>query len=706
MPHARKTAVLTLLLAPGFAAAQTDTAAEPDPVSQLAEQITVTATRSPTDVFSFPGQVTVVERPRLEDLNVSGLEDIFDVIPGAQIDGGPRRSGQVPSVRGAQGESVLILIDGARQSFISGHDGRFFLEPELLKSVEIVRGPSSALYGSSAIGGVIALRTVDAEDYLRDGESAAGQFKAGFSSVDDEWRVTGTAALDGGAYNAVAGITFRDSGDIELGNDFALPADSRNFSGMVKLGSDAFDDIEISGSWIFYRDDAIDPANPQAANLADADNPEVDRDISSDTFQGRLGWNPESKLIDLAGVVYFTSNEVEEDETQSPRVVSREVNTVGFTIDNRSRFEFGNAAAITLTYGGEYYRDKQTGEDNQSVDGSRGGVPDATARFLGAFVQADASTTLGGALPGTFRLIPALRFDSFRNRADGSNSINESAFSPKISASFESNNGVLIFGSYSQAFRAPSFNEIFADGVHFRVPDLTAFPPRFVANEFIENPDLQPEESETFEIGGGYEREDLFAEGDRLTLKGSYYWSDVSNLIDLDVFVPATCFGAPFGPPCITGGTSQNVNTRNADLSGFEIEAVYDSRYFTLRANASGINGEDKATGEPVGVLYPNRLFIDAMLKAPQAELRGGVRATLADGFEETPTAAQSRDGYTVIDLYAIWEPSETFGGAFDGLRLDLGVENLFDRDYEVVNAGVSQPGRDFRATLSYRVGF
>ncbi|MEO0500699.1 MAG: TonB-dependent receptor plug domain-containing protein [Pseudomonadota bacterium] len=155
--------------------------------------ITVYATRDASSAFDYPGQVTVIERGVIQDFDPSSLSEIFDAIPGAQFDSGPRRTGDAPTIRGLSGGGVLIFLDGARQSFLSGHDGRFFVDPELVKSVEVVRGPTSALYGSGALGGVIATRTITAEDVLDPGEHFSVRFDSGFQSVNDEFRVGGTA---------------------------------------------------------------------------------------------------------------------------------------------------------------------------------------------------------------------------------------------------------------------------------------------------------------------------------------------------------------------------------------------------------------------------------------------------------------------------------------------------------------------------------
>lgn len=684
---------------------------EIDEISKL-DEITVYATRNPIPAFDYPGQVTVIDREVIQDFNPSGIFELFDAVPGAGFDGGPRRSGQTPNVRGLSGEGVLVLFDGARQSFLSGHDGRFFVDPDLLRSVEVVRGPTSALYGSGALGGVIAVRTINAGDILEDDERSAVQLGAGYQSVNDEWRVTGTGVWrnEADTFDVVGNVTFRQSDDIELGSGLTLPADDEIVSSLLKTTFRPSSDLTLSASWMRFGGSSIDPNNPQGANVANPGNGEVNRDIDSNTIQASLNYAPENNdLIDFNIVGYYTNNTVDEGEVDTTRVVSRQVETFGVTVDNRSRFSFGDAANLTLTYGGEFYTDEQTGTDNTTTDGTRGGVPDAQGNFYGVFAQAELALNRPLGAPGVLTLIPGARWDRFENDAEGSPSTDDEAVSPKVGVSYKPIDEVIFFGNWSEAFRAPSINEIFADGVHFQIPDFSAFPPfppTFVTNFFIPNSDLQAEESETWEVGAGVNFDSAFFENDSFALKGSFYRSDVTNLIDLEVNIPAGCFGAPF-PPCGSGEAfgnfSRNVNVTNAELEGVELEGQYDSPFFYARANYSTIDGTDKDNGNFVGVLSPDLFFIDAGVKALDSDLRLGARVTLAGDFDKVNDPTLARDSYTTGDVYLVWAPSR---GVLEGVRVDLGVDNITDADYEVVAAGVSQPGRNYKAAVSWRKAF
>ncbi|GAB4518150.1 MAG: TonB-dependent hemoglobin/transferrin/lactoferrin family receptor [Amphiplicatus sp.] len=692
------------------AARGSDAAAPEIRLAQL-DVITVYATRNPMPAFDYPGQASVVERDVIDDLNPSTVSDVFQTIPGARFDGGPRRAGETPTIRGLEGEGVLVLFDGARQSFLSGHDGRFFIDPDLLKAVEVVRGPASALYGSGALGGVIALRTVTAEDFLEEGQTAGVKAGAGFQSVNDEWRLSTSGAWRSadGRLDMVGGFTYRESGDIALGSGLDLPADDQIASSLLKAAVRPSDAWTASVSWIRYRGDSVDPNNPQGANTAGPGNELVNRKIDSDTIQGAVNFAPGSALIDLNLTAYHTRNEVTEDVRTSTRVVSRLVETTGLAFDNRSRVDLGRGATLTFTYGGELYVDEQTGRDNTSPDGTRGGVPDAESRFYGAFAQAELALDKPLGAPGVLTLIPGARWDRFENESPGQQDTEDSAVSPKIGVSYKPVPQFILFANWAEAFRAPSFNETYADGVHFQIPDLSAippFPPTFVTNFFIANPDLVPEESQTWEAGAGVDLDSVLFAGDSFTAKASYYESDVTNLIDLEVNIPAGCFGAPF-PPCGSGEAfgnfSRNVNVTNAKLSGVELEAQYDSEWVYARANYTTIDGENVDTGGFVGILSPGRFFIDGGMKLRPLDMRLGARVTVAADFEKANDPSLFRDDYAKGDVYLVWEPSH---GPLRGLRIDLGVDNVTDTDYEVIAAGVSQPGRNVKVAASWRQGF
>lgn len=691
-------ALLAVLPGAGFAEEQKVASIQhTDETGVPLDRISVEGTRFPIAAFDVPASVSVINRQEIEDLNPSSLSDIFERIPGAQFDGGPRRSGQTPSVRGLGGSGVLITLDGARQSFVSGHDGRIFVDPEILSAVEVIRGPASALHGSGAVGGVIALRTLDAADIVGAGESAVLSLKGGFDTVKDERHVTGTAAYQtpDQKFGVVASGTFRSSDDIRLGSGFDLPADDKVVSMLLKGTGQVTDALKITADWIRYRLDTTDPANPQQNNMADPSNPLVDRKVSSDTGILRADLNPAGNdWINGHVAVFGALTEVEEDEVANTDAVTRKVRSIGFSgVNNAEVTDW-----LTLTFGAEAHHDKQTGTDNTSADGSRGGVPDASAQFYGAFVQGE--FRIEDVLPGTLAFLPGVRIDRFISDADGQDKTRDIAVSPKLGVRYTPNDWLMLFGNVAKAFRAPSFNEIYADGTHFTIPlGYTT-----IVNAFQINPDLEPERSLAFELGGGIDFANVVQGKDRIAMKASYWHAKVDNLINLYVQLDSTCFIPGF--PCTSANSfSQYVNT-DATLDGVEVELNYDSPNIYAHVTFSAINGDEDypVASEPVGIaaLYPNKVRIDlgAYLVESRA-LKFGTRMTFADDFTEGATSAEDRDGYSVFDLYAVYEP---VSGILNGLRIDLAVENIADKDYEVVFAGTSEEGRNFKAAVRYRL--
>jgi len=701
-----------LLSTAAFGQAGTEDEVEDQPATgQLAaaiDTVTVYGTTNPLPVFEYPGQVSVFTREDIETFAPSAISDLLRDAPGVEFSGGPRRTGEVPSIRGLGRENVLILLDGARQSFISAHDGRFFLDPELVKSAEVVRGPASSLYGSGAVGGVLAFETVDAADFLADGESVGARARVGYQDVNEETLAALTGYGRTGRLDVLASIGSRDSGDIALGSGATLPSDDDIVTALLKGELDVTDALRVEASWQRFDNDAVEPNNGQGATVSS--DPTlgaiVEKDITTDNLRGALAFDPNSRAVDARLTVYSTQTDVDEFDASTGRRTIRDIDTTGVSVRNATRFDLFGEESI-LTVGGDWYRDEQVGTDNQSDDGTRQGVPNGKSEFYGVFAQLETRVPEPLGLPGELLLIPGARFDSYQSEADGQPDQNEDeAFSPRLAASYGPAAWFRVFGSYSEGFRAPSINELYLDGPHFPVPHPILFDQDagqfvFVNNNFVANPELRPEKTETIEFGAGVDFHDIAVAGDRFQAKLSYHSSDVEDLINLFVdfsFAP-TCFAPPFFP--CNAGTTESENVANAELDGWEAEAIYQGGGFQARASFSTIDGEDVETGDKLGVLTPARFALDASYGFWRDQLRLGSRLQLADDFDKVNDPALARDGYAVVDLYAVFAPE-----FLEGVRIDAGLDNVFDEDYERVFAGVSEPGTNARIAISYSRGF
>ncbi len=669
------------------------------PYDRILDPISVTATRNPIKAFEYPGMVTVIGREEIQSRQASSPDDVLRFVPNVEFTGGPRRTGEVPSIRGFSGPDVIVTIDGARQNFGSAHDGRFFVDPSLLKQVEVLRGPASSLYGSGGTGGIIEFRTIDADDFLSADESFGATVSTGYQSVNREkiGTVTGYAApIEGLGF--IGSVTRRDSGSIELGDGTELDnTDDDIISGLFKGSYEFAEHHRIEGSFVTFRNDAQEPNNGQGRGGNDV----FDKDVLSDTYRVAYSYkDPDNDLINLDVTAYYTDLQVDEVELDpatfavTGETLERNVDTYGFRLDNRSNLTLSDDLAVTFTYGAEYYEDEQ---DGARGSGDRDGVPDADDRFIGVFSQAEITFSEPfGVVPGDLLIIPGLRFDSYEVSSSVADSNDETELSPRLGVSYLPTDWLLVFANYAQAFRAPTFDELFTTGTHFRIPVGAG-----IVNRFVPNPDLKPQRTKTFEFGGGVTFEDLAETGDQFQFKASHFliWGDdfidtrvvqPSPFVDCNPFIPGAC-----------DGTTSTFNVPEAKLWGSEIEASYENERFLVSLGFSRIDGENEETGEKIGNLTPDEVTLNTAVKLPEIDSIVGWRLLAADQFDEVNAESEKRDGYTVHDVYFSWQPGDDL---LQGLRLDLGIDNIFDKSYTRVNTNALEPGRNFKGLVSYSV--
>jgi len=681
---------MIMTAAAGLASAQDAAPSGSDKGLRYVPPVSVTATKNPIETFEYPGMVTVRDRRSIQDRQATPPDDILRTVPGVDFFGGPRRTGEVPSIRGFSGPDVILLLDGARQNFISGHDGQLFVDPLFLRRVEVVKGSSSALYGSGGTGGVIELRTVEAVDLLAPGTRFGGEVSVGYQDANEEW----TAGFVGAArpsekFETVAGLTWLTGDHYRLGDGSSLVADDDIISGLLKGTAKLTEHQTLEASWQRFQNDATEPNNGQA-NGTDL----VDKEVQTDNF--RLAYknnDPSNKWLDLDAIAYYVDSNVQETRLDSlgvgpaGQVEDRILNTIGARVDNRTRFEHSETALTTLTYGVESYRD--TGEG--TTDGAaRGGVPNAKSTFAGVFMQGqiDFEEILGTGMGAS--ITPGIRYDYYTSDGD-SGEITSDEVSPKLALQLRPVEPLSLFASYANAFRAPNLNELFPSGTHFVIPG-------FGVNSFIPNTGLQPQSTKTFEAGAGLRFDDVITRRDHFQLKGAHYWIDGENFIDTEVVQPAP--PACFPPNC--NGTTQSVNVAKAQLDGFEIEASYENDALLFETGFARMDGDNEVTGAPLGILQPDKFTMHFAYKLPDIGVRLGWRYQHANRFDNTTDATQIRDAYDLNDVYASWQALD--GGPAAGLGVLVGVDNVFDRAYSRTAGGALEAGRNMKATIRYAI--
>lgn len=234
------------------------------------QQITVSATRQAEDIGRVPSTVTVHTRERLDRDNVNDIRDLVRYEPGVMVGGAGLRSGTTGyNIRGIDGNRILTQVDGVEvpDSFFNGpyaQTARNYVDPEIVKRVEILRGPASVLYGSNAIGGAVSYFTLDPNDIIKPGQDVGARLKTGYSSKDDSWLNSATLAGRSGAFDGLLHLSQRNGHEIEsygeqggtgLGRTQANPEDARKTSVLAKLGWDYADDSRLAFTYEKYKSD-------------------------------------------------------------------------------------------------------------------------------------------------------------------------------------------------------------------------------------------------------------------------------------------------------------------------------------------------------------------------------------------------------------------------------------------------------------------
>ena len=135
------------------------------PVTPIdSNQIVITASRAPETEEQTPASVTIIDQQRIERLGEPLVSSLLRLTPSAAIaTSGPAGSLTEVRIRGAEANHTLLFVDGIKiNDPASGDAPRFeLLNADIASRIEVVRGPQSALWGSDAIGGVIAINGVD-----------------------------------------------------------------------------------------------------------------------------------------------------------------------------------------------------------------------------------------------------------------------------------------------------------------------------------------------------------------------------------------------------------------------------------------------------------------------------------------------------------------------------------------------------------------
>ncbi|HWK35201.1 TonB-dependent hemoglobin/transferrin/lactoferrin family receptor [Sphingomonas sp.] len=687
------------------------------------QTITVTAARMPVAVEDAPATVTVIDAERIADELATNIKDLVRFEPGISVTRQPVRFGAALgttgragnegfNIRGIGGNRVLMQVDGVRVpdgfSFGAQSTGRGdYVDIGLVKSVEILRGPASALYGSDGLAGAVSFTTADPADFLTGGKSIGGVARAAYASASNEFSETAIVAGRSGNWSAMAAYTRRDfheldnKGTSDVTGSLRTTPNPQDGHSNAALGRIVYQAgghrFRLTGEYLdnYLASDVLSGLSSTVELLQGRDTGERKRVAFDWTWDG-------AGLIQFARLAAYwqDADDVQfTDEDRTPAADRERLNTFenrvyGGSGELRLGFETGGLRH-RLVFGGDISSTRQQGLRDGVVPPAGETYPTrafpVTNYMLAGLFVADEVTA------GPLTLYPALRFDAYDLDPTDDPLLptfapakqHGSRLSPKIGAVLKLTPQVRLFANYAQGFKAPEPSQ---------VNNFFENPP--VGYISIPNPNLRPERSESYE-GGARFTSDLVS----VDLTG--FQANYSNFIEQ---VETT--GLPFPSPA-TPWIYQWVNLGRVRVSGAEARIVArPAPGVNVSVAASySIGDEIDSTGakSPLESIDPFKLVTGLGYDAPGRAFGGRLSMTYVGEKEQHRTASTFRgDERFILDLtaYARITPAVTLRG---------GVFNITDQKYWLwsdirglsstspVKDAYTQPGRNGSVSLSIR---
>lgn len=681
------------------------------------ESISVSGTRTAREINEIASSVTRITSEDITAISATNVRDMLRYEPGVSVEGNGRYGLSSFNIRGINGDRVLITLDGVpvADEFSFGPNlssRRDFIDIDLIESLEIVRGPASTLYGSDAIGGVVAFTSKDPIDLLEDGQDLAVRFKSGYASQSNEW--ANSIMLAGGStqWQWLLNASIRKGSETDSfyssGTEFgaqrqqADPQDNEtmsvlakliyqpNESHRVELSIDGLD--QQSQTQLFSEQDVV--SRGVLTSKSDGDDERERERISidyvyqpqsadsSDHFKrfSLLGFYQQSQSTQITDTTRQSLTTFAQSARNRSSEFEQEVSGLNVQLDHE--FSFGSndeSNSHYLIYGASIEKtdsialregttvDIETGENipEFSVFPARD-FPPSTLTEYALYIQ-DEITLLQGALT----LSPGIRYDKFKLDAQADTlfsnanpgveveNFSDSEISAKLGAVYRFSDEVSVWYQYAEGFRIPPMDDINVGFTNF-AGGYTSLP----------NPDLVPESVASNEIG-------LRIFTDAVEFSTSVYNNQYDNFIEslaLKGFNPVTNL-LEF----------QAINIDEVEITGVDIQAAWhlgkqfeQLQNWTFRASYSRQNSEDKSTGEELESILPSQTVVGLSYGDFDANWRAemSVTHTAAANQANTEEITYFRaDSHTLVDLTGHYQVT-------DNVRLSGGIFNVFDKEY------------------------
>ena len=572
----------------------------------------VTATRTETRQQELANAMTVYTRQDIEKLQVRTLPELLRGTPGVDLvqNGGYGKTADV-YLRGTNASHVLVLIDGIKAGSVTDGKTAFqFIPIDQIERVEIIRGPQSSLYGSEAIGGVIQIFTRKGGKSERPNialEAGAGSYDTynGSAAISGKlgqaWYSLGASQFGSQGINAQSGVRVVDG--------FNPDRDGYNNTGLNAKAGYRFDNgAELEAFFL------------RAEGETEIDN----RDSSTTAFINQtVGATAAANFSDLWKSTLRVGQSV--DDADQFRHNGRFYSAFNTTRWNASWLnELALHKDHRLTLGADYRFDEIDSTTRYAE----------TSRYdVGVF------TEWHGRVFSRNYLNASIRWDE--NQAFGE------SVTGNLGWRFNWDYGLSAFASFGNAFKAPTFNDLYFPG--------------------FGNPNLQPEKSTSFEGGFAGQHDWLSWE-----LRGYH-----TNIEDLIVFS-----GTPL--------SARNVG--KAQIDGVEAEISTQILGWNNKLSMSLMTPKDRQTNLRLPRRVTESLSYEVSRSFGDIDVGASVLAQ-SERFDDASNRIRL-GSYMTADLRATYRIDKNW-------MLSAKLNNMFDKQYQTVNT-YNSFGRNFYFSIHF----
>lgn len=729
-------AVVIIAITSG-AYAQQQTAATDDSNNNNSVQlqpIVIKNNRATSGSVSDTPLANVVTAEEIRKNNIDSVKDLTNTLePGLAVS---QTTGGI-NIRGLQDSRVLTTIDGiaipylnaAIRSEVNGGNTDAF-DLSALSTFDVLYGADASRLGSGAMGGAIALKTLEPEDLLAPGKAFGGLAKLTYDGSDRSFigsgavaqKVQNTSVLFQGSYKR--GHEIHGTGDIGGYGAARTEADPRDYDRsnlMFKLRQEleGGHTVGITAERNRYKSDTNLDSDSSTTNIGTRtapiyvptyDNADYNKNQQNKRDRVSLDYrfvNPDDGLINNAFATVYWQKIERSFRTDTTRLANLkgpfsrnyvlQEERYGATGYTNLGFETG-ALSHSLTLGGDFsvgkYTQSMTGDDGclrgtatpAELAGTcpflhinQADTPDVDSYKIGLFAEDRIEI---GDTP--FAITPGMRFDWFKYEPDTSSgyaSNSDSRFSPKLRLSWQATSALELFAQISATYKSPEVDQLY-------VTYLSA------GYGTIGNPNLKPETGYGIDVGANFGDQES---GGKITVFANRY----NNFIDTISTIT----------PQYYMGLTEYRNLDKARIAGVEIKGHHN---FTNGFNIHGALSYAKAMNLDDDVpLSSSQPFKGVFGVGYNTETWGVDTSVVAAAYinqtitSRAGSSTRRLPGYGIVNVAGWWEPKQ-----LNGTRLQAGVYNLFDKTYyDAMNVQertnvtelYSEPGRYFKVSLTQK---